>query len=36
VDTMYFDKKHTGPPAFEVVNLEVGIYACVFVLPFTA
>lgn len=22
VDTMYFDKKHTGPPAFEVVNLE--------------
>ena len=26
VDTMYFDKKHTGPPAFEVVNLVVGVH----------
>ena len=25
VDTMYFDDKHTGPPAFEVVNLVVSI-----------
>lgn len=25
VDTMFFDKKHTGPPAFEVVNLVVGV-----------
>ena len=23
VDTMYFDKQHTAPPAFEVVNLVV-------------
>ena len=26
VDTMFFDKKHTGPPAFEVVNLVVGAH----------
>ena len=26
VDTMFFDKKHTGPPAFEVVNLVVGVH----------
>ena len=25
LDTMYFDNKHTGPAAFEVVNLVVGI-----------
>lgn len=27
VDTMFFDKKHTGPPAFEVVNLVVCMHA---------
>lgn len=26
VDTMFFDKKQGGPPAFEVVNLVVSVH----------
>ena len=33
VDTMFFDKKHTGPPAFEVVNLVVGVTLYIFTAP---
>ena len=33
VDTMFFDKKHTGPPAFEVVNLVVGVTLYIFAAP---
>ena len=33
VDTMFFDKKHTGPPAFEVVNLVVGVTPYIFATP---